>query len=152
MEDSLQLLFHLQSHCSLSPIQVLVDSCSDLKSVDLSNNYWLDGEQLVLLLEKHSNLTELVLSGCNNESLHRKFVNFSKCDNLTTIMLEKCHWIDERVLTWLARCEKLRKVILADCSQITGSSIILFCKLCRGYESSIFETEKLCFRLHTHIQ
>ncbi|XP_046409305.1 F-box/LRR-repeat protein 15 [Neodiprion fabricii] len=107
---------------------VLVQSCNNLKYVNLKKKNWLDSIQLMLLLHKHHNLAVLDLSSCNNDWLHHGSIDISKCENLTSIKLQNCTWVTERFLLNLAQCTKLQKVILADCYQVSDQAVISLCQ------------------------
>ncbi|XP_046585784.1 F-box/LRR-repeat protein 15 isoform X1 [Neodiprion lecontei] len=108
--------------------KVLVQSCNNLKYVNLKKNNWLDSIQLMLLLHKHHNLAVLDLSSCNNDYMHHGSIDISKCENLTSIKLQNCTWVTERFLLNLAQCTKLQKVILADCYQVSDQAVISLCQ------------------------
>jgi Leucine Rich repeat len=78
-----------------SPFKVLSENCSNLNTINLSRNQWIDDEMLMPLLEKNARTLESL--------------NLSDCSNLTSVALQPV----------IINCSRLKKLNLHNCFFLT---------------------------------
>lgn len=107
-------------------VQELFKMVHSLEIVELEGCSWLTDDTLIALVDKHSHLTELMLSSSplitNAAIVHVA----SRCEKLIELQFEDCVQIGDEAMTALGLHEKLYFINCGECPLISEAALLSF--------------------------